>query len=80
MWFKVDDGLHASRKVIRIPRSIRLAAIGLWTISGSWSAHEELDGLVLALLHCDGYVASERRTRDLGLSELRADAPWNRHP
>lgn len=53
MWFKVDDGLHASRKVIRIPRSIRLAAIGLWTISGSWSAHEELDGLV------PGYMLDE---------------------
>ncbi|MCS4277926.1 hypothetical protein M2390_003142 [Mycetocola sp. BIGb0189] len=45
-WFKVDDGLHASRKLLSIPRTVRLSALGLWTIAGSWSAHEELDGFV----------------------------------
>ncbi|WP_311257360.1 hypothetical protein [Microbacterium sp. WCS2018Hpa-9] len=46
MWFKVDDRLHASRKVRRIPRAIRLEAMGLWVISGSWAAGEGLDGFV----------------------------------
>lgn len=45
-WFKVDDGFHASRKLLRIPRSVRLEAAGAWVISGSWSAHEELDGFI----------------------------------
>lgn len=45
-WFKVDDKFHSSKKLIRIPRRIRLAAAGLWVIAGSWSASEELDGLV----------------------------------
>lgn len=50
MWFKVDDSLHSSRKIMSIPRSIRLAAVGLWTIAGSWSADEELDGFVPAYM------------------------------
>jgi len=45
-WFKVDDGLHASRKLLSIPRTVRLSALGLWTMAGSWSAHEELDGFI----------------------------------
>jgi hypothetical protein len=45
-WFKVDDRLHSSRKILSIPRSVRLSSVGLWTLAGSWSAHEELDGLV----------------------------------
>lgn len=52
-WFKVDDGLHSSRKVLSIPRNIRFAAIGLWTLAGSWSADEELDGYI------PDYVVSE---------------------
>lgn len=45
-WFKVDDGLHSSKKVMMIPRAQRLAAVGLWTIAGSWSAHQLTDGLI----------------------------------
>ena len=45
-WFKVDDKLHSSRKVMRIPRRHRLAAVGLWTIAGSWSSDQLTDGLV----------------------------------
>jgi hypothetical protein len=45
-WFKVDDRLHASRKVKSIPKSIRLEAMGLWVISGSWAAGEPLDGFI----------------------------------
>ena len=45
-WFKVDDGLASSRKILSIPRSVRLSAVGLWTLAGAWSAGEELDGSV----------------------------------
>lgn len=45
-WLKVDDRFHSSRKVKRIPKDQRLAAIGLWTLAGSWSAAEGLNGLV----------------------------------
>lgn len=45
-WFKVDDGLHASRKFLSIPRRHRYAAIGVWTVAGSWSADQLTDGRV----------------------------------
>ena len=45
-WFKVDDKLHSSRKLIKIPRRHRLAALGLWTLAGSWSADQLTDGHV----------------------------------
>lgn len=52
-WFKVDDGLHSSRKVLSIPRNIRLQAIGLWALAGSWVAKELTDG------HVPDFVVSE---------------------
>lgn len=45
-WYKVDDGFHSSRKLIHIPRALRLQAAGLWAIAGSWSGAKESDGLV----------------------------------
>ena len=45
-WFKVDDRLHSSRKVMRIPRRARHASLGLWTQAGSWCAAEETDGRI----------------------------------
>lgn len=45
-WFKVDDGLHSSRKFLSIPKRSRFAAVGLWTIAGSWCADELTDGHV----------------------------------
>lgn len=45
-WFKVDDGLHASRKLLSIPKRARFAAVGLWTIAGSWSADQLTDGTI----------------------------------
>ena len=45
-WFKVDDGLHASRKLLSIPKRHRFAAVGLWTVAGSWCADQLTDGLV----------------------------------
>lgn len=52
-WFKVDDGLPTSRKILSIPRSVRLSAVGLWTLAGAWSAGEELDG------HVPDYMVTE---------------------
>ena len=37
VWFKVDDGFYSSQKVLSMPRSCRLAAVGLWTMAGNWS-------------------------------------------
>lgn len=45
-WFNVDDGFANSKPVLRIPRRYRCAAIGLWTLAGSWSAKELTDGFV----------------------------------
>lgn len=45
-WFKVDDAFHSSKPVMRIPRRYRAAAVGLWTLAGTWSSQEEMDGFV----------------------------------
>jgi hypothetical protein len=45
-WFKVDDKFHGSDPVKRIPREYRVAAIGLWTLAGSWSSDHLKDGYV----------------------------------
>ena len=50
MWFKVDDGLTSSRKVLRIPRAHRAAAMGLWVLAGSWAGQELTDGHVPAYM------------------------------
>lgn len=50
MWFKVDDKLPTSPKVMRIPRAFRLSAVGLWTTAGAWSAAHEQDGRVPAYM------------------------------
>lgn len=41
-WFKVDDGLHSHPK----PRKAGLAAMGLWSVAGSWSAQHAQEGFV----------------------------------
>lgn len=45
-WFKVDDGFANSKPVLRIPRRYRTAAVGLWTLAGTWSAKELTDGFI----------------------------------
>lgn len=49
-WFKIDDRLPTSRKFMRIPRSKRAAAIGVWTLAGAWSMHDLTDGFVPAYM------------------------------
>lgn len=41
-WFKVDDGFNSHPKT----RRAGLAAVGLWTVAGSWSAQHKQDGFV----------------------------------
>lgn len=53
MWFKVDDKFHAHRKVRALGRRrtttrIDLAAVGLWTLAGSWSSDAGEGGFVPA--------------------------------
>lgn len=48
MWFKVDDGLHKSRKFTAIPKRVRWAAMGVWVVAGSWCGDEMTDGFVPA--------------------------------
>ena len=45
-WFKVDDRFSSSRKLLRIPRARRTAAVGLWTLAGTWSARDLTDGWI----------------------------------
>lgn len=45
-WFNVDDGFANSKPVLKIPRRYRCAAVGLWTLAGSWSAKELTDGFI----------------------------------
>lgn len=48
-WFKVDDGMHSHPK----PRRAGLAAVGLWSVAGSWSSQHAQEGFVP-----DWFVAS----------------------
>ena len=41
-WFKVDDTLHSHPK----PRKVGLAALGLWSLAGSYSMAYKTDGFV----------------------------------
>ena len=41
-WFKVDDRLHDHRKA----RTAGKAAMGVWTLAGSWSMHSHTDGFI----------------------------------
>jgi hypothetical protein len=41
-WFKTDDQWHSHPK----PRRVSLAAVGLWSLCGSYSMAHKLDGFV----------------------------------
>lgn len=45
-WFYVDDMFADSKPVMKLDRSLRNEAIGLWVRCGAWSAKEETDGVV----------------------------------
>lgn len=63
-WFKVDDALTHSRKVLQIPKRRRLAAMGLWTLAGSWCARELTDGL-LPKYALEDFPVSQQAVHDL---------------
>jgi len=46
-WFRVDDKIHDHPKIRKL-RTSKLAALGLWTACGSWSADTLSDGFVPA--------------------------------
>lgn len=76
-WFNVDDGFANSKPVLRIPRRYRCAAIGLWTLAGSWSAKELTDGLIPdhALEEFAGTVAMAEHLVRAGLWR-RVEGGW----
>lgn len=45
-FFLADDKLHSHRKVKSIPKADRMAAMGLWTIAGTWCRDQLSDGVV----------------------------------
>lgn len=44
--FYADDSFYGSGPVLSIPREHRVAAVGLWTMAGTWSRHFLKDGFV----------------------------------
>ena len=71
-WYKVDDRLPTSRKLMRIPRLDRPAAIGIWTLAGAWSMHEMTDGFVPA------YAIEEWGGDDTHADALVTAGMWER--
>ena len=50
-WFKVDDGLHAHRKVRAVRRSHGakkrdIAPMAIWVLAGSWCGAHRTDGFI----------------------------------
>ena len=72
-WFKVDDSLHSHRKVKRIPRrnKSRIAAMGLWSLMGSWCADQLTDG------HVPSYMPEEEGGSDKEAAELVRVGLWH---
>lgn len=65
-WFRTDDRFFYHRKVRALPKRCQLAAIGLWSLCGSWCQSEHAPGTV------PEYIA-----RDLGGTEHIIDALVN---
>lgn len=61
--FNVDLDFYDSEEVLSIPRRIRAAAIGIWTLAGSYSARKLTDGHV-----------SAEKLKDLGCTDAIRDA------
>ena len=80
VWFKADDQLSRSKKVLRIPRRYRMQAMGLWILSGTWSAGELTDGFVPShmLDELGGTAAQAKRLVESGLwSEVTGGFQFN---
>lgn len=70
VWFIVDDGFSSSPKVLGIPRSDRMAAVGLWTTAGSWCAKHLTDGRV------PGFMLDEWGAEQGSAKHLLASGLW----
>lgn len=83
-FFRVDDGLHAHKKIARLGRD-DFDAIALWTIAGSWSAHQLTDGWVPEYVAARLDPDHERRAKALvrvGLweeAEREGERGWQFH-
>lgn len=75
-WFKVDDKFHDHRK----SRAAKKAAVGVWTLAGSWCADNLMDGFVpRAVLSRWGTPADAARLVASGLwveSERDGEKGW----
>ena len=75
-WFKVDDKFHDHRK----SRAAKKAAVGVWTLAGSWCADNLMDGFVpRSVLSRWGTPADAKRLVDSGLwveSERDGEKGW----
>jgi hypothetical protein len=86
--FNVDLGFYDSAEVLSIPRKIRAAAIGVWTLCGAYSANKLTDGYVpaevLKTLGCttairDALIASTLwEAADVGAIQFTRWAKWQR--
>jgi hypothetical protein len=84
VWFRVDDRFHGSEPVKRIPREQRAAAVGLWTLAGTWSSQFLKDGFVPGHMVEDfgGSVQLAQLLVDVGLWRVKRDgfvfADWEK--
>lgn len=69
VWFKVDDSLHSHPKAM----VASLAAVGLWSVSGSWSGGHLTDGFIP-----DHMIPSLSRGQTELAEELVAAGLWRR--
>jgi hypothetical protein len=69
-WFKVDDGFHGHPKVV----DLSLAAVGIWSLAGSWCAKYLTDG-VIALRAIERMGGNEDLARELVAHGLWLQVP-----
>ena len=78
-WFKIDDTFHDHRK----SRAARKAAVGVWTLAGSWAMANKTDGFVPEeVLTRWGTKADAARLVEVGLwlvDEQDGETGWRFH-
>ena len=72
-WFKVDDKFHGSKEVLLIPQENRFEAIGIWTITGAYSADHLTDGFI-----ADYVLEAMGIRRDIAMLLVRPAKLWTR--
>jgi len=69
VWQRIDDQFGVSKKVTRIPRKHRLAAVGLWELASNYSVRALTDG-VLDDVELEEVLATPALVRELVRVEL----------